>query len=55
MSLVYWYWLIFDMTHDCGHVIYVFRTWLIVMSHGFHACDPLGHMTGLMGLIGDEI
>ena len=19
------------------------------MSHGFHACDPLGHMTGSMG------
>ena len=29
------------MTHDCGHVVYVFRTWLIVMSHGFHACDAL--------------
>jgi len=29
------------MTHDCGHVVYVFRTWLIVMSHGFHACDPV--------------
>jgi len=28
------------MVHDCGHVVYVFRTWLIVTSHGFHACDP---------------
>jgi len=30
------------MTHDCGHVVYVFRTGLIIMSHGFHACDPVG-------------
>jgi len=30
------------MTHDCGHVVYVFHTWLIVMSHGFRACEPLG-------------
>jgi len=29
------------MTHDCGHVVYVFRTCLMVMSHGFHACDPV--------------
>jgi len=29
------------MTHDCSHVVYVFHTWLIVMSHGFHACDPV--------------
>ena len=27
------------MTHVCGHVVYVFRTGLIVMSHGFHTCD----------------
>ena len=37
--IIGWY---FDMTHDCGHVVYVFGTWLIVMSHGFHACDPRG-------------
>ena len=29
------------MTHVCGHVVYVFRTCLIFMSHGFHACDPV--------------
>jgi len=29
------------MTHDCGHVGYVSHTWLIVMSHGFHAYDPV--------------
>ena len=29
------------MTHVCGHVVYVFRTWLIVMSHGFHTCGAL--------------
>ena len=29
------------MTHDSGHVVYVSRTPLIVMSHGFHACDAL--------------
>jgi len=29
------------MTHDCGHMVYVFRTWLIVISHGFQACDPV--------------
>jgi len=29
------------MTHVWGHVVYVFRTCLIVMSHGFHACDPV--------------
>ena len=28
------------MTHDWGHVMYDFRTWLIVMSHGFQECDP---------------
>ena len=28
------------MTHDCGHMMYDFRTWLIVMSHGFRAGDP---------------
>ena len=32
--------LCFDMTHVCGHMMYDFRTWLIVMSHGFHAWDP---------------
>jgi len=29
------------MTHDCGHVVYVFHTWLIIVSHGFQACDPI--------------
>ena len=29
------------MTHIRSHVVYVFRTWLISMSHGFHACDPV--------------
>jgi len=29
------------MTHDCGHVVYVLCTWLIVISHGFRACDPV--------------
>ena len=24
-----------------SHMMYDFCTWLIVMSHGFHACDPL--------------
>ena len=39
------------MTRDCGHVVYVFRTGLIVMSHGFFAhVTPLGHMTGFMSL-----
>ena len=33
--------LCFDMTYVCGHVVYVFRTGLIVMSHGFHACNAL--------------
>ena len=33
--------LCFDMTYVCGHVVYVFRTRLIVMSHGFQACDAL--------------
>ena len=32
-------WLIHDSRF--GHVVYVFPTWLIVMSHGFHACDAL--------------
>ena len=25
LALVYCDWLIFDMTHDCGHVVYVFH------------------------------
>jgi len=41
VSLVDCYWLLFDMTHVCGHVVYVSRTCLIVMSHWFHACDPV--------------
>ena len=29
------------MTHVCGHMVYVSCTWLMVMCHGFHACDPV--------------
>ena len=44
------------MTHDCGHVVYVFRTQLIVMSHGFRACDPVrAHDLFYEFLIGYEI
>ena len=34
------------MTHDGGHVVYVFCTSLTVMSHGFRACDPVGAHDG---------
>ena len=40
MSLIDCYWLRFVMTHVCGHVVYVFPTWPIVMSTGFHTCNP---------------
>ena len=29
------------MTHIRGHVVYVFRTGLIFMSYGFHACNAI--------------
>jgi len=32
-------WLVGDMTHNYGYVVYVFRTCPIVMSHEFRACD----------------
>jgi len=38
------------MTHVCGHVIYVFGTWLIIMSHGSCACDSIGAHDSLYGL-----
>jgi len=41
MLLVDCYWLFSDMTHNCGYVVYISRTSRIVMSHGFHACDPV--------------
>jgi len=34
--------LISDRTHISGRVVYVFRTWLIVIRHGLRACDPFG-------------
>jgi len=42
VPLVYCYWLIYDITRVCGYVVYVFHTWVMVMSHGFRACDLVG-------------
>ena len=30
----------------CGHVMYTSHTWLIVMNHGFRACDPIRALDG---------